>query len=57
MTVRHSDVAPRASGIAAVENNNSMAMMGMDRTARLMGGVDLTAVSMPIITVLLLKIR
>ena len=57
-TARHSDVAASASGIEAVDNDNSMATMGIDTAARLMGGIDLAAASMPIIvTMLSLKIR
>ena len=48
-TARHSDVAASASGIEAVDNDNSMATMGIDTAARLMGGVDLAAVSMLIV--------
>ena len=56
-TARHSDIAISASGIAAVKNNNSMAMMGMETAAILTGGIVLATVFMPIVAVLLLKIR
>ncbi len=47
---RHRDAAAVASRIVAVGKINSAAtMMGMDTAARWMGGVDLAAVSMPIV--------
>ncbi len=63
MTTRHCNVAASAMGIAAVEKKNSMATMYMDMTESmdtaviLKGGIDLAAVSMPIVGVLLLKIQ
>ena len=62
-TASHCDVSASAIRIAAVEKKNSMAMMcmdtaeSMDTEARLAGGIDLVAVSMPIVEVHLLKIR
>ena len=62
-TASHCDVAASAIRIAAVEKKNSMAMMcmdmaeSMDTEARLTGGANLLAVSMPIVEVHLLKIQ
>ncbi len=46
---RHRDAAAVASEIAAVGKINSAATLGMETAARLTGGIDLAAVSMPIV--------
>ncbi len=51
---RHRNAAVVASTIAAVRKINSVKTVGMDTAARLTGGVDLAAVSMPIVAALLI---